>query len=118
MEVPRLGFELELQLPDALATAMQDPSRIFHLQHSSLQRRILNPLSEAREQTHILMNSSWARWLLSHEGNSPNSLVLNAEFSFSLCLLLVTFLFHNSGIFLLNILTIYSTVAELECIPV
>ena len=31
------------------ATAMPDPSCVWNLQHSSQQRRILNPLSEARD---------------------------------------------------------------------
>ena len=48
MEVPRLGVELELQLPAYItATAMQDPSRICNLHLISL-----NPLSEARDRTH------------------------------------------------------------------
>ena len=43
MEVPRLGVELELQLPAfTTATATQDPSRICDLYHSSRQCRILN----------------------------------------------------------------------------
>ena len=49
MEVPRLGVELELQLPAyATTTAMPDPSYICDLQCSSWQCWILNPLSEAR----------------------------------------------------------------------
>ena len=45
MEVPRLGVELELQLPAyTTATAMPDPSRVCDLYHSSWQRRILNTL--------------------------------------------------------------------------
>ena len=60
MEVPGLGVELELLLPGyARATEMQDPSRVFDLHHSSQQRQILNPLSEARDQTHILTDASW-----------------------------------------------------------
>ena len=58
MEVPRLGVELGLQLPayaTATATPDPDPSCVFDLHHSSQQRRILNPLSEARDQTHNLM---------------------------------------------------------------
>ena len=35
----------------ARATAMQDPSPIYDLHHSSRQLRILNPLSEARDRT-------------------------------------------------------------------
>ena len=59
MEVPRLGFELELQLPAyTTATAMPDPSHICSLHHSSWQHRILNPLTEARDRTHILMDTS------------------------------------------------------------
>ena len=55
MEVPRLGVESELQLPAyTTATAMQDPSCICNLHHSSQQRRNLNPLSEARDGTGIL----------------------------------------------------------------
>ena len=52
MEVPGLGVELELQLPAyATATAIQDPSCICDLHCSLQQCRILNPLSEARDQT-------------------------------------------------------------------
>ena len=43
-EDPRLGFESELQLPVyTIATAMQDPSRVCDLYHSSWQCGILNP---------------------------------------------------------------------------
>ena len=51
MEIPRLkqGLELELQLQAyATATAMQDPSRVCDLHHSSQQCRILNPLSRVK----------------------------------------------------------------------
>ena len=58
MEVPRLGNELELQLP-ATATATPDPSHVCNLHHHSGQFQILNPLSEARDQTLILMDTSW-----------------------------------------------------------
>jgi len=60
MEIPRLGVELELQLPayDATATATRDPSHVCTLHHSSWQHRILNPLSEARDQTCVLMDPS------------------------------------------------------------
>ena len=63
MEVPRLGVQSELQLPAyARATAMQDPSRGCNLHHSSQQRWISNPLSEAREQIHNLMVPSQIRF--------------------------------------------------------
>ena len=56
MEVPRLGVELELQLPaHTTATAMWDPSLVCDLHHSSQQRQIINLLSEARDQTRHLM---------------------------------------------------------------
>ena len=60
MEVPRLGFEMELYLPAyTTATAMQDLSCVFNLHHSSQQHQILNPLSEAGDQTSNLMVPSW-----------------------------------------------------------
>ena len=59
MEVPRLRVELELQLPAyTTATAAQDPSCICDLHHSSWQYQTLNPLSEARDQTLILVDTS------------------------------------------------------------
>ena len=42
----------------AAATAMPDPSPICDLHHSSWQHQILNPLSEARDRTSVLMDSS------------------------------------------------------------
>jgi len=60
MEVPRPGVESELQLTAyASATAMPDPSHTCDLHHSSRQRWILNPLSEANDQTCNLMVPSW-----------------------------------------------------------
>ena len=55
MEVPRLGVKLELQL---LAKVMLDPSHVCDLHHNSWQRRIPDPLNEARDQTHTLMDTS------------------------------------------------------------
>ena len=58
MEVSRLGLDSELQLPVyAIATAIPDLSHV-DLYHSSWQFQILNPLSEARDQTSILMDIS------------------------------------------------------------
>ena len=60
MEVPKLGVELELQLPAyTTARATRDPSYFCNLQHSSRQCWILNPLSEARDWTRVLMDPSW-----------------------------------------------------------
>ena len=59
-EVPRLGVESELQvLAYATATATWDPNLICDLHHTSWQLWILNPLSEARECTLVLMDTSW-----------------------------------------------------------
>ena len=59
LEVPRLGVESELQLPaSTTATEMRDPSHVCDLRHSSRQHRILNPLSKARDWTHILVDTS------------------------------------------------------------
>ena len=57
IEVPRLEVEFELHLP-AYTTAMQDLSCVCDLHYSSQQCWILNPLSEARDQTCILMDTS------------------------------------------------------------
>ena len=55
-EAPRLRVELALRLPAyTTATATRDPSHVCNLHRSSGQRQILNPLSEARNQT----ESSW-----------------------------------------------------------
>ena len=59
MEVCRLGIQSELQpLVYARATATRDLSHVCHLYHSSQQHQILNPLSEARDQTLVLMDPS------------------------------------------------------------
>ena len=58
VEVPRIGVKLELQLPACTtATATQDPSCICDLHQSSRQCWILNPVSETRDQTRILVNT-------------------------------------------------------------
>ena len=60
MEVSRLGVQSALQLlaHTAAVTAMRERSYVCYLRHSSQQHWILNPLSEARDRTHILMDSS------------------------------------------------------------
>ena len=59
MEVPRLGGHLELQLPAyTTATASADLSHACNPHHGSQQRQILNPLSKARDRTHIFMDTS------------------------------------------------------------
>ena len=59
MEVPKLVVESELQLPAyATATAKRDLSHVGDLHYSSGQHLILNPLSKARDQTCIVMDTS------------------------------------------------------------
>ena len=49
-EVPWLGVELNLYPPAyTTAIAMQDPSQVCDLHHRSQQRRIPDPLSQARD---------------------------------------------------------------------
>ena len=53
------GVKLELQLPAyTIAMATWDPSRVCDLHHSSQQGQIPNPQGEARDGTHILMDTS------------------------------------------------------------
>ena len=69
MEIPRLGVESELQLPAyATATGMPDLCHICDLHHSSWKHRIHNPQSEAKDQTHVLMDTSQVHQPLSQEG--------------------------------------------------
>ena len=57
MEVPRLGIKSELQLlAYTIATAMP------YLRCNCNLNQILNPLSEARDQTHIFMDMSWVHY--------------------------------------------------------
>ena len=59
MEVPRPGVKSELQLPaSTTATATPELNHIYDLHHSSQQHQIPDPLSEAMDQTHFLMDTS------------------------------------------------------------
>ena len=59
VEVPRLGVQSELQLlAYTTTTATLDLSRGCDLYHGSWQRWILNPLSETRDWTCVLMDTS------------------------------------------------------------
>ena len=63
MEVPKLGIKSELQLlAYTTVTAMQDPSLVCNLHHSSWQCPILNPLRKARDPIRILMDTSWVHY--------------------------------------------------------
>ena len=71
VEVPRLGVESELQLPAyTTATATPNPSHICNLHHSSWQCWIPNPLSKARHQTFVLMDTNRVCQPLIHYGNA------------------------------------------------
>ena len=77
MEVPRLGVQLELQLPAyARAPATPDPSRVCDLHHSSWQRWIFNPLSEAKDGTCLLKDISWIHFCCATTG-MPHFITLN-----------------------------------------
>ena len=67
MEVPKLGVEL--------TTAMPNPSHIWDLGCSLRQCQILNPLSEARDWTCILVDTSWVLNLLNLLSHNRNSWV-------------------------------------------
>ena len=59
VEVLRLGVKSELRLPAyTTATARRDLSHVCDLHHSSQQCQILNSLSEARDRTFILIDTS------------------------------------------------------------
>ena len=69
MEVPRLGVKSELQLPAyTTATASQDPSHVCDIHHSSRQPWILNPLREARDWTHLLLDAGRVSYLWAMTG--------------------------------------------------
>ena len=68
------GTSQELQLPAyTTATATLDLSCTCELRHGSRQYQDPNPLSEARDQTYILMNTSQVLNPLSHNGNSDSA---------------------------------------------
>ena len=92
MEVLRPGVELDLQLPAyTTATAMQNPSYICDLHHSSWQLWIFNPWSEARDRTCILMVTSWICFRCATMGTPTGycfkSLPFNAKIESVFCLL-------------------------------
>ena len=66
----RDGMEWELQLLAYTTATATDPNCVCDLHHSSWQCQTLNPLSEARDQTHILIDAGWVHNLLSHNRNS------------------------------------------------
>ena len=76
MEVPRLGVKSELQLlAYTTTTATQDPSHICDLHRILWQHQILNPLSEAKDRTCILMDPSQVLNPLSYNRNSRSTYI-------------------------------------------
>ena len=72
MEVPRLGVQLELQLPACTtATAMWDLSCVCNLHHSSGQRQS-SPLSGVRDRTCNLMVPSCIHFHYTMKGTLVN----------------------------------------------
>ena len=59
MEVPSIGVKSELKLPDYCSHSNMGPEPHLWPTHSSQQRRILNPLSEARDWMRFLTDISW-----------------------------------------------------------
>ena len=64
----------------ATATATWDPSHVFDLHHRSWQHRILNPLSKARDRTHIFMDISWVLNPLSHNRTPYGACLFSSSF--------------------------------------
>ena len=93
VEFPRLRVQSELQLPAYItATATPDPSWICDLHHSLWQCGILNPLSEARDQTFVLMDNIWVYHHESH--HAPHFFLIE------LCLMDFEITDHNLFFFL------------------
>ena len=79
VEVPRLGAKSELQL-QAYTTTTMDLSRICNLHCSFWQHWILNPLSEARDQTCIVTETMPGPSLrLSHNKNSRKAILTQLQ---------------------------------------
>ena len=76
MEVPRPGVELELQLL-AYTTATWNPSSVYEPHHRSWQCWIPDPLSEARDQTHFLMDTSQVCFRYATKGTPKLSILVS-----------------------------------------
>ena len=71
MKVPRLRSNQSCNCwPRPQSRPCQIQAKVCDLGHSSRQCQIFNLLGEAREQTHILMDTSWVLKPLSHDENS------------------------------------------------
>ena len=74
MEIPWLGVKSKLQLP-AYTIEMPNPSHVCSLHSSSWKCWILNPLSESRDRTCILMDTSRVCNSLSYNRDSYTMLL-------------------------------------------
>ena len=83
MEVPGLEIKSELQLlAYHTATETRDLSYVYNLHHSS-QLWIPDPLSQASDQTHILMDTSWVLFHCTTKGTPPCiSLIFSVQRAF------------------------------------
>ena len=79
MEVLSLGVKLELQLlAYTTVIAMQDPSHVCDLHHSSWQCQILKPLSKARDRTRNLVVPSQIHFCCATAGTPIQIIFLNS----------------------------------------
>ena len=88
MEFPEVGVKLDLQLPaytTATATAMLDLNRICNLPCGLQQHQVLDPLSEARDWTCVLVDTSRVLNSLSHNENSRSQFLIISSPSLFLC---------------------------------
>ena len=69
------------------ATATWDPSCIYELHHSSQQRQIPDPVSEGRDGTHILMNTSQICFYCTTKGTLRTCIFLNINEEISFVML-------------------------------
>ena len=67
---------------------MPDPSHVCDLHHSSWQCQILNPLSEARDRSHVLMDTNWFHYCWATRGTPIFFILCQPLFSFSNCVCL------------------------------
>ena len=94
-----LGFESELQLPaHSTATAVPDLSCVCNQCCSSWQHHILNPLSEARDWTCILMDTSWFLNPVSHSRNSLTELFFTQIYKLVKLKLFCEYLYISLGV--------------------
>ena len=96
MEVPKLGFESELQLPAyTTATATLDLSCVCELNHRPWQHWILNTLNKARDFTRILKDTSQIHFCCATMGTfSPIEFLI---YYFSCFYYFIFFLLYSMG---------------------